>query len=65
MHHQIIKSAVYCQHHLYSHFRKIKSKIVDTGLLLSIWGQNVLAITIKIENFWQQAKSSLHLSDIH
>ena len=36
MHHQIIKSAKFFQHLLYSRFRGIKSKIVDTGLLLSI-----------------------------
>ena len=36
MHHQIIKSAQFFQQQLYSRFHGIKSKIVDTGLLLSI-----------------------------
>ena len=36
MHHQIIKSAICFQHILYSRFRRIKSKIVDTLLFLSI-----------------------------
>ena len=36
MHHQIIKSAKFFQHLLYSRFRRITSQIVDTGLLLSV-----------------------------
>ena len=36
MHHQIIKSTVYFQHLLFSSFRCIKSKVVDTLLLLSV-----------------------------
>ena len=36
MRHQIIKSAICFQHILYSRFRRIKSKIVDTLLFLSI-----------------------------
>ena len=36
MHHQIIKSAHFFQEQLNSRFHGIKSKIVDTGLLLSI-----------------------------
>ena len=36
MHHQIIKSAVYFQDILSSRFRRIKSKIIDTLLLLSV-----------------------------
>ena len=36
MHHQIIKSAKFFQHLLYSRFRRITSQIVDTLLLLSV-----------------------------
>ncbi len=36
MHHQIIKSVKFFQHLLFSRFRRIRSQIVDTLLLLSV-----------------------------
>ena len=36
MHYQIIKSMNFFQHLLFSRFHRIRSQIIDTGLLLSV-----------------------------